>query len=225
MRRFRVSPLPAKGEDATLSREHSHHLLDVIRHPRGAPLVLWDGAGHQVEAVLDDVVDGCAVVRVCGDASMAAPAHEVHLILGLPKGPAADLAVRMSVEAGATHVHPVWAAHTQGRPEKTRRWQRIAESAAQQCGRADLPSVSAPASLGAALDALPAPVSLWIALPGAPGHTSTQGHTAVAIGPEGGWSASEVALMLERGATPLGLGSWVLRTDTASAVATAMVAS
>ena len=225
MRRFRVSPLPNPGQQSILDAASSHHLLDVIRHARGAALLLWDGQGNQAEGILDDVRDGRAVVRITGPVHQAAPAHAVHLILGLPKGPAADLAIRMAVEAGATQIHPVWAAHTQGRPDKGKRWQRIAESAAQQCGRADLPVVHTPVGLLQCLNTLPAPIELRVALPGAERLPSANGDCAIAIGPEGGWNASEVAQLLDYGAIAMGLGTWVLRTDTAVAVGVALITS
>lgn len=223
MRRFRVCPLPELGQQSILDGASSHHLLDVIRHARGAALLLWDGQGNQAEGVLADVRDGRAVVCVTGPMHQAAPVRAIHLILGLPKGPAADLAIRMAVEAGATHIHPVWAAHTQGRPDKGKRWQRIAESASQQCGRADLPVVQSPVGLLQCLCDLPTAIELRIALPGAERLPSASRDCAIAIGPEGGWNATEVEQLLERGAVPMGLGTWVLRTDTAVAIGVALI--
>ena len=51
MRRVVVPDLPGLGP-LVLSPEESHHLLRVLRLPRGAELALSDGQGREAEAVL-----------------------------------------------------------------------------------------------------------------------------------------------------------------------------
>lgn len=224
MRRLWVEALAAPGERVPLGPTSSHHALRVLRLPRGAEVVVFDGTGRQARASLVDVTDGAALVEVIGPATTAAPAHPLHLVLGLLKGPAMDLAVRMATEAGATDIHVVQAARSVARGDRADRWARIAASAAQQCGRADIPRVHPVVALADALGALPA-LDLRVAVPGAPRLEPATGPAAICVGPEGGFTDAELACLLERGARPAGLGSWVLRADTAVAVAVASTAS
>jgi 16S rRNA (uracil1498-N3)-methyltransferase len=221
MKRALVPVLPALGTNVVLDVHASHHLLKVCRLARGQQVGLFDGTGHCCTATLVDVVDGLAVVLVRDAPTVAAPRKRIHLILGLPKGPATDDAIRMATEAGTWAIHPVWARRTQGRPNRLPRWRRIASSAAAQCGRADVPTVHPPAPLADTLPGLMG-LQLRVAIPGAEttgAGTGDASETCVAIGPEGGWSTDEVDAFLKAGAIPMGLGDWVLRTPTAVAVA------
>jgi 16S rRNA (uracil1498-N3)-methyltransferase len=95
----------------------------------------------------------------------------------------------------------------------------VAASAAAQGGRSDLPVVHPASGLRDALAGVGG--ELWVAVPGAGVPAGSCGsELTVAVGPEGGWSASEEALLRSRGSA-LGLGPWVLRTDTAVTAALA----
>jgi 16S rRNA (uracil1498-N3)-methyltransferase len=220
VRRFRVEELPEVGARLTLDAEASHHLLRVIRHPRGGELILFDGSGLQAHARLVDATD-LAIVELLGPPRPAAPDAALHLLLGIPKGPALDRALRMATEAGATHIHPVVAARSVSRSDKRARWSRILESAAQQCGRADLPELADLLPLPAALEGVAWPEDRRVAVPGAEPMGRARGAAAVAIGPEGGFSRAELGALLGSGWQAVGLSRWILRTDTAVAAALA----
>jgi 16S rRNA (uracil1498-N3)-methyltransferase len=213
-----VRRLPERGAAQPLEREVSHHLLVVCRHPRGEALVLFDGEGLEVDAVLSGVERDLAWVTVTSEPRQVAEGPALHLLLALPKGPALDNALRMAVEVGATHLHPVTTERTVPRGDHRDRWERIAAGAARQCGRAVLPVVSALAPLHEAAARLPAEVDRRLALPQAPPAARATGAAALAIGPEGGFTPGEVERLLSAGWTAMGLGPWVLRVDTAAAV-------
>lgn len=220
MRRFPIPALPG-SEPTELPAEVSHHVVRVCRMGPGDRLVLFDGRGQEVEVAILALSDGLATVRAA-TAPRSVPAPDpVHLVLGLPKGPATDDALRMATEAGAAGLHLVWADRTQGRPDRTDRWSRIVTSAAAQCGRADVPALHGPGSLQDTLARLDG-MDLFVALP-ASGSTEPvlRGPRAVFIGPAGGWSPSEVDRLLDAGARALELGPWVLRSATAAAIAVA----
>jgi 16S rRNA (uracil1498-N3)-methyltransferase len=221
-RRALVSPLPG-DEPTELSAAPSHHLLNVLRLQPGAALTLFDGAGRALEAELIDARDGRAVVEARGPIVEARPSRDAHLVLGLIKPKALDLALRMGVEAGLTHVHLFVARRSQGRPPREDRWERIAEAAATQCGRADIPTITWAASLEAALDALPPGLALYVATPGAHKPGPPSGPAAAVVGPEGGLADHEMSVCERRGAVPLGLAAWTLRAETAAALAAGFV--
>jgi len=219
-RRFRVESLPQ--DEAALDAAASHHLLRVLRLGPGARVVVFDGGGKQRAVEVVSVEGGIAIVRPDGPVQVAAPDQAAHLLLGQLKPKAHDVAVRMAVEAGITHLH-IFAAHRSvKRPARIDRWERLVEAAAQQCGRADLPTLYAHDSLGQALADLPSDLGVWVALPGAEPARVT-GPAAAIVGPEGGLTEREVDLALDAGAQPLGLGAWTLRADTAAALASGAI--
>lgn len=216
MKRLRVDAVPEAGATLRLDAAASHHLLTVCRHPRGAPLVVFDGAGLEADAVL---VDGTAAATVLVTAVRSAPVPPaLHLVLALPKGPALEHALRMAVEVGVTHLHPVTTERTLPKGDHPDRWERILAAAAEQCGRARLPTLAPLSPLPRAAERIPASIDRRVALPGSDEGLRATGDAALAVGPEGGFAPSEIDQLVRGGWTPFGLGPWVLRVDTAVAV-------
>jgi 16S rRNA (uracil1498-N3)-methyltransferase len=145
--------------------------------------------------------------------------------------------VRTVTELGVVRVVPLLTERTIVRLEpgrwrdRTRRWQRVAKEAAKQCGRAVIPTVEAPRSLQEFAEArwsVDLALCLW---EGARGGLSevlekTPGQVASAllvVGPEGGLARSEVEALETRGFKIAGLGSRILRTETAGPVAVSLL--
>lgn len=228
MRNFQLERIPAEvGSLTPLSSEASHHLLRVLRAKVGQQVRVFDGSGLEATAELASVnPQGIAELRLLTTPVRNAPSWPLHLLIGLPKGPSMDLSVRMATEAGVTHIHPFRGARSQQKGEKRDRWKKIAASAAQQCGRADVPEVYALSTLDEILAALPEGTSGWVAHPATTTHQRTiQGPAALLLGPEGGLTDREVQAALTAGFSTLSLGRWILRTSTASAVGVSWVAS
>jgi 16S rRNA (uracil1498-N3)-methyltransferase len=106
------------------------------------------------------------------------------------------------------------------------RWQAIAGSAAEQSHRGAVPEVVAPLSLPSALQQA-GDARLLVLEPSAaaPLAAAIDGSTAyaIAVGPEGGWTASELSLMRERGGVMVNLGPRILRARLAPVVAAAIL--
>jgi 16S rRNA (uracil1498-N3)-methyltransferase len=106
-----------------------------------------------------------------------------------------------------------------GRSERVvERMRRVARHAAAQSRRAWLPELVGVVALSE-MRALVAPVVLALAEPGADPPTSST--TAVAVGPEGGWDASELA----SGDRLVGLTAGILRAETAAITAGVLLCS
>lgn len=220
MKRLWIAELPSEAP-ALLDAAGSRHLLAVCRHPRGAPLVLFDGRGREVDAFLSGVVGERAEVTRASEIREARAPLPLHLVLGVPKGPALDSALRMAVEVGATHIHPALTERTVPKGEHHDRWDRILVSAAEQCGRADKAVLSPLSPLREACARVPREYTRFLASPGAAPPLSSGEPplgAALAIGPEGGFSAREREALEREGWAPLGLGPLILRVDTAVAV-------
>jgi 16S rRNA (uracil1498-N3)-methyltransferase len=225
--------------DATI-----RHLRRVLRLADGAALSITDGAGRMAEAVLE--AEGArlrsAVTRI------AAPAPRLVLAQALSKGRRAEDAVRVACELGVDLLVPVVAERTQGRLDArasetlVTRWRAVAAAALEQSRGAWLAGVTAPVSGPVAVpsavpSAAPSAGSSLrlIAAPGAPAlpevlraadlEAAGPQEIVVAIGPEGGWSAQEVASASADGWVPVGLGPTVLRTEHAGPAAVAVIAA
>jgi 16S rRNA (uracil1498-N3)-methyltransferase len=223
--RLRVDPSLVRASSAVaLPREAAHHLR-VARVPWGTRVVLFDGEGCERDAVLDP---GGATVTPCDAprAGVGADGARVTWIQGYPKGDKLDVIIRQATELGVAAIWPVFTARSvpQERGDRSaarlERWRRIAEEAARQCGRADVPALRGPTGLDEALAALP-PGGLRIVawessadalarvLPPGAG-----GPVAALAGPEGGLDRAEVDRCAERGFIPVSLGPRILRAET-----------
>ncbi|HUY23582.1 MAG TPA: RsmE family RNA methyltransferase [Acidimicrobiales bacterium] len=196
-----------------------HHLLQVLRLRPGEIVVASDGRGRWRPCVLAGAAAGdrsVAVLEADGPVvATARPAPEVTVAFVPVKGERPEWAVQKLTEAGVDRIVVLRSARSVVRWEGDRaaravdRLRRVAHEAAAQSRRAWLPEVDGVVSLDE-LGSLLAPVPLALAHPG--GDPPSMRAPAVAVGPEGGWEASETAA----GRPLVGLGPGVLRAETAT---------
>ena len=221
MRRFRVERI---AERITLDAAGSHHLLRVVGIAPGETVEVFDTTGAVARAELVGVEQGAAVLAVVErGAAIARPQR--WLLVGVVRPAAMELVLRMGTELGLDHLWPVWTERTVRRAsERRERWVRIAESAAEQCGRATVPTIASPRPLEEALADVPC-ADRFVALPGAQGSPATPtGDAAIVVGPEGGLTAAEVERTRALGYRAVTLGPHTLRTETAAIAALAWLA-
>jgi 16S rRNA (uracil1498-N3)-methyltransferase len=139
--------------------------------------------------------------------------------------------IQKATELGVMRIVPVLSERSVPREgldhQKAHAWPKQALRAARQCRRASLPEVREAIELASALEEgffneadlrvyLDDRVTDAAALDaGAPGVARERHRIVFAVGPEGGWTDEERAMLETRGARPLRLGGRVLRAETA----------
>ena len=223
------------GPEVMLTGPEHRHLARVLRARPGETLTLFDGAGGEVEAQVVRVDRTETELRLGTRRAVAGPTVAITLFSAVPRGPRMDFLVQKTAELGVARIVPVLTERSVARPDseagRRARWQKIAQEAARQCGRADVPAVDAPVPLAEAL-ALPGLPPRRLALferergrsLGAALAASAPAPTALLVGPEGGFTAPELAAAGAAGFEPVGLGERILRVETAAIVAVALVA-
>ncbi|OWT61840.1 16S rRNA (uracil(1498)-N(3))-methyltransferase [Candidimonas nitroreducens] len=216
----------AAGQTIELPQALAHHALRVLRLRDGAAIALFDGRGGEYPATLHATGKGASALLGAHDAREAELAGEITLLQGIAAGDKMDWIIEKAVELGVRRLVPVAARRSVlqlsgARLEKRRQhWERVAQSASEQCGRNRLMQIAAPAGLadclrgldesGLALFCHPeAPQSLAQAL--RPGTR----RLALLVGPEGGWAEDELELARGHGLQAVRHGARVLRTETA----------
>lgn len=211
--------------------DDARKLLVVLRGQTGDAVELIDSGGRLFASTL--VVDGTFATLTLERelAAPQAPRLSITLAQGLTKGAKMDFVVEKATELGVARIVPFLSARVVGdgdRVGKLERWRRLAKSAAQQCGRRDVPEVAAPLDFAALLRSfaevdvalvpweLAEPAPLRETLPAALGSAT---RVLVAIGPEGGFSGEEAAAATAAGARIISIGRRILRTETAGLVA------
>jgi len=228
-RRIHVPPERIDGSLARLDDAGRHYLHDVLRLEPGAAVEVFDGGGGLYDGRIEP---GFAALALGARRDAARAGLPIVLALALSKGEKVDLVVQKATELGVARIVP-WEAERSvvrlegGRAEeRARRWRRIAEEAARQCGRADVPEVRAPASLAELVAELPRGY-LPVVFHGDGGTSIAQlpptiGVVAV-VGPEGGLAGAELGTLERAGAARASLGPRTLRAETAAIAAVALL--
>lgn len=224
MRRFPAEALPEPGQELLLDAQTSHHLLRVTLIPRGSHLELFDGQGRSCQAELIGAPEGQALVRGLTPPTTKPPIPEIHVLLGLPRKPAVERVLRMATELGMGHFWPFVAQRSVAKGAHPERWGKLAEQAARQSGRSELPEIHSLASLEEQLLKLPEHLARVVLTPGAPQGPDPSSPIALLVGPEGGLTPKELALASQHGFESRPLGTTVLRSDTAVVAAIARFA-
>jgi 16S rRNA (uracil1498-N3)-methyltransferase len=223
--------VPPERIDGAVARPDSaslHYLADVLRLEAGAPVEVFDGAGSAWDASFTG-----SDLRLGERRPAPLPGAVVWLAFALSRGEKGDWIVQKGTELGVARLVPWQADRSVVRlqpdraAERARRWRRIAEEAARQCGRADVPEVVVPASLAGALTA-PAGFKriAFHAGAGAPLAEVVRGGASgflAVVGPEGGLTDREVEACLDAGCALATLGPRVLRAETAAVAVAALL--
>ena len=219
---------------ATLTGEQAAHLARVLRAEPGQVFdVVAGGFLHRAE--ITRVGDGEVVFELHEELESDA-ALPLHLLLAVFKFDHMEWDIEKATELGVGRITPGVARRTekhlaQAAAKRAERWRRIALEASKQSRRTTIPEIADPAGLKQALEAEKSPTrillseteqatSLAVALASAP-----EGDLALAIGPEGGWAAEEMALFTDHQWRPVTLSPRILRAETAAIAAIAIVSS
>jgi len=230
--RIFVDPAALVAGELIVRGDEHHYLARVRRARPGEPVELVDGAGRRAAATILRITGGETALHAGPPEAIAARPPLVRALVPLIKGDRMDACIEKLVEVGADAI-VVWpAARSVARLDDARRdarlakYRAIAQAAARQSGRAQVPDVASADSLAAALAALPhgqrlvldptsdTPLAAALA-------TSAPSDVTVISGPEGGLAPGELDQLTSF--TPLGLGPRVLRAETAPMIAVALI--
>jgi 16S rRNA (uracil1498-N3)-methyltransferase len=224
------------GERLVLDGPEGRHAAVVRRLRAGEQVELVDGAGGRAVCIVHAVGRDSVELDVVELAREPEPSPRVVVVQALAKGDRGELAVELATEVGADEVVP-WAAERcvvrWDGPRGLRaleRWRSTAREAAKQSRRSWVPSVAGLATT-ADVAGLLASASAGLVLhepattPLSSVELPADGDVVLVVGPEGGVSERELEVLTAAGGVPVRLGSSVLRTSTAGAVAASVVSA
>jgi 16S rRNA (uracil1498-N3)-methyltransferase len=235
MHRFFISPEQCRGDLLILTGGEAHHALKVLRIERGDKLIVLNGAGGEF---LCEVVNGKrdqVSLAVLETRSLPPLPYRITLVQALPKGKLFEAIVQKATELGVFEIVPLLTervvAHLEGKDpvHKLQKWQAIAVEAVKQCGSGWVPTITSPMTpqqlikrasefelslVGSLQPRAQHPRLLFKAFQH--DHGRMPASACVWIGPEGDFTAEELALIKTSGAQPITLGPLVLRTETAA---------
>ena len=220
------------GDLVSLTGAEAKHAAVVRRLRVGEAVTVGDGAGVWLTGVAEEVSPSRVDVRIGDRVAHPAPAPRMILVQALAKGDRDELAVQAACELGVDEIVPWQAARSISRWEGAKavkgreRWATIVREAAKQAHRAWVPEVVAPVTTKQ-LAARASADRVLLLDPTASVRLSQiepDGRDLVlVVGPEGGISDEELALLTDAGAERVLLGDTVLRTSTAGPAAIAVL--
>ncbi len=222
------------GDRAFLTGQNAEHLVRVLRARVGQEFEIATGKAvrlGRVAAISDNTVE-----FELGDSISEAAQASLLLLLAVFKFDRMEWAIEKATELGVSSIQPIIARRTEphlasAAAKRVERWRRITREAAQQSRRAAAPEISDPLKLKGALSP---DAELKIVLAESerslmlkdvlqkPGTGDRRLATALAVGPEGGWTADELRLFADAGWTAASLGPSILRAETAAIAALAI---
>jgi 16S rRNA (uracil1498-N3)-methyltransferase len=236
-------------DTAALHGDQARHLSRVLRAQPGMEFDVVAGGRAWLARVAS--IDRDSIQFTLLRELDAAPGLPVTLLLSIFKFDRMEWAIEKAVELGASRIVPVLAERTekhlaQAAEKRVERWRRIALEAAKQSRRSDLPEIADPARLSKLLassepaetagqpaeEAAPAPLRILLSEVEEDQPllrileqkiTAAAGEVLLAIGPEGGWTPAELALFTSAGWHSASLGPRILRVETATIAALAIV--
>jgi len=208
-----------EGGRAIILGGDARHLTRSLRARVGEEIEVVDPSGSLLTVRLDHVsserVEG---VIVAEREHRPEPVARITIAIAQLPAPALELVLSRCTEIGAFGFHVFQADRSVGRGAKLERWNTISREAAMLAGRLRVPPVDWTPTLDDVLSASAHPVLLLRGAPVDLADLLEPRDLTLLVGPEGGWSGRELALV----DTKAGLGPRNLRADTAALVGLAI---
>lgn len=214
------------SEVTCLKEEASHHIATVLRMREGDGFTLFDGADHEYDVKIQEIKKKQVHVLVIGAHNVCRESHlNIHLAQGIAKTDKMNFSLQKAVELGVNEYTPLWTQHAAFKWDKKidnkkwQQWQNIMFAAAEQCGRTRIPKLNPILSIDDFLKNNQTE-NCFILEPSKGVHWQKlvwQNNPSVTllIGPEGGFSFTEIDKAIDQGYQALTLGPRILRTETA----------
>jgi 16S rRNA (uracil1498-N3)-methyltransferase len=224
----------AASQCIELNKEASHYLAKVLRLPEGQEVAVFNGTG----------IDFMGSIELAGKTlhvrlHTAMPIDtesplKIGLAQGISRGERMDYTLQKATELGIHVIQPLFTERCgvklsgERLAQRVEHWQKVVISACEQSGRAVVPQILPPIELRAWLSQSQPPQGFVLHHRDSQKlshHRRPDGVYYLTIGPEGGLSDAEIALLKKHGFAGLKMGPRILRTETAALAALSMMQS
>ena len=234
MPKFFITQNQIENEKITIIGKDVNHIKNVLRQKNGDEIIICDNTTEQdykckIEKIEEEKIL-CEIQEKIENNSESNV--KITIFQGLPKSDKMELVIQKSVELGVYDITPIEMKRCvvklkeKDKAKKIERWQKIAEVAAKQSGRNQIPKIN---------DIIPVKnickltekydlilvayekeenTTLKQVLKEIKQENKENLKIAVVIGPEGGIEEEEIEMLQQSGAKIITLGRRILRTET-----------
>ncbi len=234
MKQFLLTCDLSAGTPIKIHGKDYHYLRHVLRLKKGDLFMGRDREGRLYRLNVDSAAKDSLMLTAEAVEEVSNGSVYITLYQCLPKGRKMDQIVRQAAEVGVNYIVPVISENTvvtleEGRENgKIERWNRIAREALQQSGARVQPQIEVPVALEH-IGCQDSSVRLLFH-PGGRQFEKLYDYLKynpqsidLLIGPEGGFTSTEIALLHENGFQQVSLGKTILKVETAALFALAAV--
>jgi len=228
MHRFRVESI-GDGDTVLLADVGQvHHLKDVLRLTLGDEVALFDDGGHECLCTVDRFEPAGVTLTIKSKKEVSPRKARLMVACALPKKGMDEIVDKLT-QLGVDTIVPMRTERVvvrlteEAARRKVERWRRLAQAAAEQSQRSDVPEVGQVTDIERIISRSE-DFDLKL-IPTLSGDRPTVGEVLggrrpssilVLIGPEGDFTDEEVKMARDAGFSSLSLGNQVLRVDTAA---------
>lgn len=196
-------------------------IRNVLRLKKGDVIVLCNGKNQEAECVLVDFFEKKIFCSVRKIHELEIIKRSVTLYCSLIKRELFDLVAQKTTEIGIKKIVPIICRRTVKQAFKKERIQKIMKEASEQSGRGEVPELGDSMMFRAAFQEATVRNEKIFLFDSSGTHLNQKSfgkytHTALFIGPEGGWEKEELD---QGGRDTLSLGPLTLRVETAAIIA------
>jgi 16S rRNA (uracil1498-N3)-methyltransferase len=216
-----------------LGADNLKYLKQVMRLKNGDRINIFDGFGHEFEAVIKSYSTKTVLIELGKIIPAAGREISITLAQAIPKARKMDTIVKSAAELGADVIIPFDAARSvsyiaeEKSSSKIARWQKIATEAARCCHSSHITKVSEVSSFTDMLASASSEALKLIFWEEESQKTikdiltdkavTTVKDFFIIVGPEGGFSKDEIINTKEAGFISVSLGKQILKVETAAA--------
>lgn len=218
--------------------DDSNHIKNVLRYKVGDVLDVCDESGNRYETKIIGFESGFVELNVVSEKLYTTESPiKITLFQGLPKSDKMDLIVQKATELGVSEIVPVHMERSivkldeKTAEKRVERWNKIAYEASKQSGRQVVPTVLNVDILQNTIEKfskydiviLPYEKESGLNIKQVLKKCAKSTNIAVVIGPEGGFSEKDLALLDLPNVRLVTLGKRILRTETAGLAVLSML--
>jgi len=203
----------------------------VLRMHVGSELSIFNDAQQEFKAEISNMDRHIVSVKIIDEIKRdTEPKLKIHLYQAIPKKTALlELVIQKATEIGVSHIHPMITKRTEKRQlGKFERLKTIAKEAAEQSRRLSVPVIHKPIEFKETIKGVK---NTYIAYENEKSKMLNEllqgidnaGEAHILIGPEGGFDNEEIDFATKNNAKLFGLGSRILRTETASIASLSLI--
>lgn len=229
MPQFFIKESDIDDRKAVIRGDDCHHLINVRRIKNGDVIRLRLENGKSYTARVSEIGRMEIFLILLDETGSDAEPVNISLYVALLKGGNFEFVLQKAVEIGVNRIIPVMSSRTVPDPgkkidDKHERWNKIISGAAKQCFRSNMPILDYPLTFSDVMKEDDPSMKL-IAHPGAVTElrdyllsSEKPESISILVGPEGGFTESEIISASDKNWIPVNFGTTHLRAETAAVI-------